>query len=102
MRAISFAAGHRRSAFGVERWATSIALAVYGGLDAPFVLAALVVIGLPATWILAKLRTEGLLQYALAGVIGGLLFWPIVIVPCRGSTASQLGFHQRRSPQLGC
>lgn len=57
------------------RWLFTVAL------TAPFILAALVVIGLPATWILAKLRTEGLLQYALAGVIGGLLFWPIVIVP---------------------
>jgi hypothetical protein len=59
----------------VARWAFAVAVA------SPFILAALLVIGLPTTWLLAKLRAEGPIQYATVGTLGGLAFWPAIVVP---------------------
>jgi len=53
-------------------------------LTLPFVLVALLVIGAPATFLLAKTRREGPISYAAAGVVGGLAFWPLFGVVASG------------------
>jgi len=59
----------------VGRWLFALVVA------SPIILAALLCIGLPTTWLLAKLRTEGPTQYAAVGALGGLAFWPAIVVP---------------------
>lgn len=59
----------------IVRWLFAVAV------TSPFILLALLTIGLPVTKLLFARRAETLISYAVSGGLGGLLFWPVVIVP---------------------
>lgn len=58
----------------VTRWLGTAAL------TSPAIVVALVTIGLPVTKLLASRGAEGPIQYAIGGGLGGLAFWPLVIM----------------------
>jgi len=57
------------------RWLFAVAV------TSPFILLALLTIGLPVTKLLFARRAETPISYAVSGGLGGLLFWPLVTVP---------------------